>query len=74
MKDPKKTIDLMKDPEKFRQWGALGPKLRKRHRTMTSSDARKTVMVRWDKVRALAADAAGATIVLFMLVVAWFLV
>ena len=64
----------MHDLEKFRQWGALGPKLRKRHRTLTSADARKTVMVRWNRARALALDAAGATIVLFMLVVAWFLV
>ena len=63
----------MKDLEKFRQWGALGPKLRKRNRTMTSTDARKTVMVRWDKVRALAADAAGAAVVLVMLVIAWVL-
>ena len=43
---------------------------------MTTADAKRTVMVRWDRARAraLALDAAGATVVLAMLVIAWILV
>ena len=52
----------------------MGPKLRKRHRTMTAQQARKTVMVRWNRARALALDAAGAGVVLVILVIAWILV
>ena len=62
------------DREKFRKWGAMGPKLRKKNRTMTTADAKRTVKIRWDRVRALAVDAAGATVVLAMLVIAWILV
>ena len=52
----------------------MGPKLRKKNRTMTTREARKTVMARWNRVRALAVDAAGAAVVLTMLVIAWILV
>ena len=41
---------------------------------MTTADARKTVKIRWDRARALALDAAGAAVVLAMLVIAWILV
>ena len=54
--------------------GTMGPKLRKRNRTMTTAEARRTVKIRWDRARALALDAAGATVVLAMLVIAWILV
>ena len=54
--------------------GALGGKAgRGKSKARTSAQARKAALVRWDRARALALDAAGAAVVLAMLVIAWIL-
>jgi hypothetical protein len=47
----------------FRAWGAMGPRLRKRTRTLTTEQAKALAQRRWSKVKPIVTDAAGCTLV-----------
>jgi hypothetical protein len=47
----------------FRAWGAMGPKLRKSTRTLTTEQARALAQRRWSKVKPVVQDAVGCSLV-----------